>query len=133
MHGEVAAVAEDDRVHVLALGVVADRARRVVRGQRAVRLRQALRLFHSHECLCDWGERGQRTSWNISFSSRSMMISKSSQLTESSCCALRSMFTSRSHSSSAMDREHLQRDHVEEERRTLLVHVILDLSVELAL
>jgi hypothetical protein len=27
VHGEVAAVAEDDRVHVLALGVVADRAR----------------------------------------------------------------------------------------------------------
>jgi hypothetical protein len=56
VHGEVAAVAEDDRVHVLALGVVADRARRVVRGQRAVRLRQALRLFHSHQYWCDWGE-----------------------------------------------------------------------------
>jgi hypothetical protein len=56
VHGEVAAVAEDDRVHVLALGVVADRARRVVRGQRTVRLRQALRLFHPHKYLCDGGK-----------------------------------------------------------------------------
>jgi hypothetical protein len=45
MNGEIAAVTEDDGVRVLSFSVVADLAGRVFRGQRALGVRDHLRLY----------------------------------------------------------------------------------------
>jgi hypothetical protein len=96
MHSEIAPVAEDDSITVLALRIIAYCTRRVFRWQRKVRLRNVLCLpgyfQQNHE-----EDEVKRTRSNHSFSKRSIITSNVSYDTVSTCSFFRSAFRASSH------------------------------------